>query len=418
MTTTITGTVYAPTPSTYGSPDPLYNALVYIPNGPLEAFTPSVACETCGTPVSGAPLVSTTTDGDGKFTLQNAPSGANIPLVIQLGRWRRYVEIPTVTPCQANALTDPDMTRLPRKQAETSQWDNIPQIAMVTRWIDPLECVLLKLGIDASEFTTPTGTVAGSSPARPGRVQMYQNDGAKIAGIPSVCSLTSSESTLEQYDMVIFACDADGPSTEGGHAPPASCKSNANDNGSWAPDLASQQNVVSYANAGGRVFATHYGFAWLYNIQPFQGTATWTPDAIDAAITVTAIVNQTFNDGINFAKWLQNVGATTTLGNLTVSSPRKDFSAVNTSEAQQWLTVAPSQPLQYTFNTPVGVPAAQQCGRVLYSDFHVNNGTANGPGAAFPGECPAQPMTPQEKTLEFLIFDLSNCVQTGGVVAH
>src|SRR5262245_28465316 len=31
-TTAVTGTVYAPTPPQYGAPDPIYNALVYVPN--------------------------------------------------------------------------------------------------------------------------------------------------------------------------------------------------------------------------------------------------------------------------------------------------------------------------------------------------------------------------------------------------
>jgi len=39
--------------------------------------------------VSGSPLVTATTAVDGTFTLDNAPSGTAIPLVIQLGRWRR-----------------------------------------------------------------------------------------------------------------------------------------------------------------------------------------------------------------------------------------------------------------------------------------------------------------------------------------
>ncbi len=33
--------------------------------------------------------------------------------------------------------------------------------------------------------------------------------------------------------------------------------------------------MINYANAGGRLFATHYSYSWLYNIAPFSGTATW-----------------------------------------------------------------------------------------------------------------------------------------------
>src|SRR5581483_11141714 len=34
-TTSVSGTVVTATPSKYGSPDPIYNAIVYIPNAPI-----------------------------------------------------------------------------------------------------------------------------------------------------------------------------------------------------------------------------------------------------------------------------------------------------------------------------------------------------------------------------------------------
>ena len=64
--------------------------------------------------------------------------------------------------------------------------------------------------------------------------------------------------------------------------------------------------------------------------------------------------------------------------------------------------------MHYTFDTPVGATPAQQCGRVLFSDFHVEDATTD--GTKFPAECTVPTMTPQEKMLEFMIFDLGSCV--------
>ena len=73
-------------------------------------------------------------------------------------------------------------------------------------------------------------------------------------------------------------------------------------------------------------------------------------------------------------------------------------------------------PMHYTFNTPVGAPPANQCGRVLFDDFHVEAVTTGhrqrraDDGVDFPTECTGGAMTPQEKLLEFMIFDLGSCV--------
>jgi hypothetical protein len=75
--------------------------------------------------------------------------------------------------------------------------------------------------------------------------------------------------------------------------------------------------------------------------------------------------------------------------------------------------------MQMTFNTPVGSPAASQCGRVMYNDYHVYNGSVTGAmyNPALPNgqtftECSQQPhaMTAQEEMLEYALFDLSSFV--------
>ena len=395
--TTITGTVYAPTnpANGFGNPDPLPNALVYIPNSAVAAFTPGVQCEVCGAPASGDPLVTTTSAADGTFTLSNVPVGGNIPLVIQLGRWRRQITISNVPACKNTALTA-DQTRMPRNHTE----GDIPLIAMVTGKADSVECVLWKMGIDTSEFTAP---------GNGGRVQIYVGNGSSdpTGTAPPEATLTSSLTTLEKYDLALFACV-----------------------GSQVDQTtAAQQNVINYSSAGGRVYGTHYSYVWLYDDAPFQGTANWNVNGGGGGIgggggqtsNVNVNINTTFPKGQLLSQWLTTVGASTTPGIIPMGNLKNDFTSAN-APSQTWLTWTgqnPNWPLHYTFNTPVGASPGAQCGRVVFSDFHVDGsqgiggtgGRGGGGQGNFPSECgsPA-PLTPQEKVLEFMLFNLASCV--------
>ena len=77
----------------------------------------------------------------------------------------------------------------------------------------------------------------------------------------------------------------------------------------------------------------------------------------------------------------------------------------------------PNASMHFTFNTPInptqtapdGTPL--QCGRVVFSDFHVSATALSKPNT-FPASCKdGQALTPQEKALVFMLFDLSACVQ-------
>jgi hypothetical protein len=186
------------------------------------------------------------------------------------------------------------------------------------------------------------------------------------------------------------------------------------------------------------VFATHYSYVWLTNStgtaasntapKPFFQTAGWMVNQ-NSADSATGYVDQTLQGDtgtqarrIAFAQWLQLVGASTTIGQILVNVVRQDFNSVSAlpatmagTPAQQWLysTTTPfTAPLHYTFDTPVAyapdpVPTTQ-CGRVLYSDFHVSDAVSG--GATFPTECTTGTMSAQEKTLEFMLFDLASCI--------
>lgn len=161
--TKITGIVTAPghdDTATWGTPDPIYGALVYVPNGAagapsygVQAFPAGVSCDSCSSLVTGDPLVAAVTGTDGSFTINNAPCGTDIPLVIQLGRWRRQIVVPTVACCDSTPLTN-QQTHLPRNQVGEAGdvRSDIPLMAFSTGNVDTLHCVMRNIGIDDSEI--------------------------------------------------------------------------------------------------------------------------------------------------------------------------------------------------------------------------------------------------------------------------
>ena len=146
---------------------PLYNVLLYVPNTALGPISTGASCDRCDSPISGTPVAAALSGADGKFTIMNAPSGTNIPLVIQIGKWRRKIFLNTVTKCQNNAFTDPNMVRLPRNMNDRVTGDaagdvHMPRIALSTGHSDALDCLLRKIGIADSEFTPDSGSGPGS----------------------------------------------------------------------------------------------------------------------------------------------------------------------------------------------------------------------------------------------------------------
>lgn len=149
---------------------PLYNAIVYVPSAELEPFAEGTTCDKCGTTPSGKPIATALTDAKGDFVLNDVPGGAEFPLVVQIGRWRRKVMVPAVAQCSSSPVAA-ELTRLPRNKAE----GEIPKMAITTGGADSLECFVRKLGIEA-EMTNPKGG---------GRVHLYQGkrageDGSRI----------------------------------------------------------------------------------------------------------------------------------------------------------------------------------------------------------------------------------------------
>ena len=267
---------------------------------------------------------------------------------------------------------------MPRNQSE----GDIPLIAVATGSVDQVECVLRKVGLDDTEFTDPGGT---------GRVNLYSGSfspGARIdTATPSENVLMGNSATLNQYDVLMLPC-------EGGQYIRT------------APQLA---NLISYANAGGRVYSSHYGYVWMYNNPPFDGVVNWDVNQTALADGL-ATVDTTFSDGQTLSQWLQLIGASTTPGQIAIDTIKHDLNGV-IAPTQSWMTLNQtlnsdtSPVMQFTFNTPIAAP--NQCGRVLFNEYHVEN-TGAAANKAFPSECSAGAMTPQEKLLEYSLFGLTN----------
>jgi hypothetical protein len=434
--TTISGYVYDP-----GGHLPVYNATVYVPYGKVQQPESGVNSGTCGC-VAPPALASTTTGIDGSFTL-SVPNDTTL-IVIQLGKWQiTYTE--TLNVCSNTALGTTACNApggkcltMPSKHPSTAGWPpngnngegNIPRFAVDTGAVDSMECVLSKMGISTAEFVNPA--IASGVPTATGRIHLYQGSivsgGAVInASTPKEAALTETSTVMDAYDVVLFPC-------QGG----AGTYTAAN---GWTNTLT---NLVSYTTLGGRAFATHYHYDLLYGngagtalgaagYGPFVSTATWAPGSGSwgnyyADPAYNALIDSATAP---LATWLnQTVVYGGTLGQIPVGVVRNDFTAVN-APAERWIYTAndtneygtntgpgANLPIHYSFDTPYTKGGADgTCGRVVYSDFHVESEpSATGyKNVVFPAECQGGAtgtLTPQEKLLEYMIFNLTSCVGT------
>lgn len=382
-TTTISGQVFEP-----AGRNPLYNVAVYVPNEPVAPLRKGASCDKCAEMYSGKAVVSTLTDPQGRFRLEKAPAGDNIPLVVQIGKWRKQVTIPTVARC-ADTVVPKELTTLPRNGKE----GDLPNIAIATGGADTLECLLRRIGVDASEYT--------AGPDGEGHIHIFQGAGFGFfpapntrPGAPSASeALWNSADSLMKYDVVLLSCEG---------------QETANMN---------QQALHNYADRGGRVFASHFHYAW-FNTGPYaeEELATWSAGSNDLGNINGSIVT-TFPKGMALQQWLMDNNALVN-GELPIQEARNnaDVQPGIHDVSQPWIVGAPGSmaATQYfSFNTPTAqarTPDGVLCGRVVFSDLHVGAASDDNPMDPVPQSCKDVELSPQEKALEFMLFDLSACV--------
>jgi hypothetical protein len=449
--TSITGTVYDP-----AGKNPLYNVEVYVPAVPLPVLPKGVptgasACS-CGALFPSAAYASTNTKVDGTFNLVNVPTGSQT-LVAQIGKWRRAMPINVSVTCGVNKITAPIL--LPGTVAAGDTENNMPDIAVSTGSADSLECLLLRMGVPETEYVAGTSTgghvhiFSGGSTGGGGGGSVGKTELNVMPGAPSSpTSLWANQGQLMPFDITLLSC-------EGGET------YNAN-----------PQALEDYLNAGGRAFASHYHYSWFSGTNLNGGSGqtylsplpadygangetlgTWTANGTagggggggDIAASVVTTLNPgpgTFTKGETLESWLGEIpvsalGQGGVPGNeLSIYQPRYNVVVgASNPHSQPWLTSTngmSGQTMYFSFDTPLaglaGMPGTY-CGRAVFADMHVGGDTAvdtdtvNGIGGGGggggghggsppPTGCDMTELSPQEKALEFMLFDLSSCVTT------
>ena len=410
--TTITGKVYDP-----AGKNPLYNIAVFVPNNPnaLPAITPGTnTCAACSTPIEDYVALTQSAE-DGSFTLTDVPSGKNVPIVLQVGKWRRVVTIANVADCETTKVPDSGtgQARLPRNHNE----GDLPQMALLTGGLDDLGCFMTRMGIDASEYSAPhgggrldiyqglgTGGLTGPSPG-PGLSNGKAGDCTN-----SSCPLWASKASFETYDIVLLACEGDTFD--------ADARDGGLNFGGTVTNVTTtgKQAMHDWLNEGGKVFATHFHYTWFANgPADFQGVATWLGPSIGDQM-VEGSIDTTFAKGQAFHDWLKDVGALDGTGALAMTGVAASVSSINAQTTSRWIYDSSNSETKYmSFETPLGGVAndggAYYCGKAVFTDLHAGGA----PMGDVPGSCQATALSQQEKALEFLFFDLAACVTIDAV---
>jgi hypothetical protein len=386
--TSISGTVFAPNQTL-----PLYSALVYIPILDPGPISEGVECSRCSGTIPGGAIASTISDEAGKFSLSGVPAGTDVPLIITIGKWRRKVTIPNVQACTDNPLPA-TITSLPKNRTE----GDLPKIAIATGQCDKLECLLRELGVSDSEFTTSSGN---------GRIHLYRGNAegqwvgptemANGEPLLDISTMWSSLTTMKQYDLALFSCECN--------------------EARLAPKEA-MDNMKAYADAGGRVFLSHFQNTWIAGSEdpndPGHAPAVWPEIAQcvgDRAGDQDNYIDQVDNPkGAAFAQWMVNVFGSSLPGLLAVKYPRVTCSNLDSTKAEQWIYSSEGEPTMFQFTTPNEVAEDARCGKVMFADMHVVGMASVNNTQPFPTNCTGSELSAQEKALAFMLFDMATCV--------
>jgi hypothetical protein len=213
---------------------------------------------------------------------------------------------------------------------------------------------------------------------------------AGIAGATDAYAFWGDLTKMMKYDLVINECEC-SPFPRDSRGP-------------------GYENMAQYLNSGGRAFNSHFHLNFFSEVgkadPDLQSAATFSP-TWGSCGTAPYLIDTTFPKGQAMSDWMENLKTASAWGSTIKTSPAgqlaascilNDIQATKPGVSQRWIYEASGASVGYaSVNTPVRQAPDDRCGRAVLTDLHVGTGGAG--------------MAEQEAALEFMLFDLSSCVQ-------
>lgn len=397
----ISGTVLAP-----NGEDPIPGAVVYLTQTRPPAQADGVSCDRCDLP--GGVLAYSTSDVRGRWSfVRGVNTTGSYFLVVQKGRFRRVVPF-NVTACMPQSVPTA-MTKLPSSSME----GEIPRILVASGttqaqldrpntddWTyDDISRVLRRIGI--TEFDR----------AEPCRQATNSTNITTVAACP-FGGILADPARLRRYNVVVAPCGALGF------------------NHSWqvldnAPNRVIATNVRDWLRQGGRLYTSDTAYGLLARSAPslvtFAGGTTLSQSRDPANVgaggspsSPRMYTGRVADDAMRM--WLSDRGSLAADGSIALTGFISPWVAIDTVPMSTRVTVdaevqwfgAMSGSMVNAGRKPLTISAdvteGGGCGRVVFSSYEVDNRTASA----------TAPLSPQERVLEYMIFELGGCLVTPG----
>ena len=247
------------------------------PERPHGALTPikqgTNSCNSCDVSI-GDYVAATTSKADGTFTLTGVPATTHVPLVVQIGKWRREVFLSQVKACTNNVLQGSSLTRLPTNQirgrhpADGARDRRRRQPRLLPQGDRPRRERVLRAA---------RGRTARHLPGAPAATSIL---GVSVGGAPG---LTERHSRRLHDGQPELRLELEAELREIRHRAPllrgqrVRSRRRALERQASNKTTTAKQALHDWLDEGGKVFATHYHYTWFKNSPhaDFKDVATW-----------------------------------------------------------------------------------------------------------------------------------------------